>query len=77
MITNIHSTERYFRVTVGLFFMSLAFWGPSNLWFLLGFIPVATGLFGWCPMYTMLGVSTCKRNSSATSHLKPQFKDKR
>ncbi len=70
MKTNIHPYERVLRVAVGLFLMSLAFWGPSSFWFLLGIIPVATGLSGWCPIYTMLRISTCKINTSSTPHLK-------
>ena len=70
MKTNIHPIERSLRVATGLFLMSLAYWGPSSLWFLLGIIPVATGLSGWCPLYTMLGISTCKMNAPSTPHLK-------
>ena len=66
MKTNIHPIERVLRVTVGLFLMSLTFWGPSSLWYLLGIIPLATGLSGWCPLYTMLGISTCKINMLST-----------
>jgi hypothetical protein len=61
MKKNIHPIERVVRVLGGLVLTSLAFWGPSNLWFLLGLIPVATGLMGWCPPYALLGISTCPR----------------
>ncbi len=61
MQKNIHPIERVVRIVVGLFLASLAFWGPANLWFLLGLIPVATGLIGWCPPYALLGFSTCKK----------------
>ena len=70
MKTNIHPIERGIRVAVGLLLMSLALWGPSSLWFLLGIIPVATGLSGWCPLYAMLGISTCKNNTPSTTRLK-------
>ena len=60
MKTNIHSLERVARVIVGLILISMAFVGPANLWFLLGAIPLLTGLVGWCPPYQMLGISTCK-----------------
>ena len=59
MKTNIHPIERGARVAVGLGLAGLAFVGPANKWFLLGLIPVATGLLGWCPPYAMLGISTC------------------
>lgn len=61
MKRNIHPVERVIRVVGGAGLASLAFWGPSNLWFLLGLIPVATGLMGWCPPYALLGISTCPR----------------
>jgi hypothetical protein len=60
MKKNIHPAERVVRITVGAVLASLAFWGPANPWFLLGLIPMVTGLVGWCPPYAMLGISTCK-----------------
>jgi Protein of unknown function (DUF2892) len=60
MHQNIHKIERVVRIIVGLILVSLAFVGPANLWFLLGLIPLATGLVGWCPPYALLGINTCK-----------------
>jgi hypothetical protein len=60
MNTNIHPVERGIRVALGLFLMSLSFWGPINPVYLLGIIPVATGLSGWCPLYGIFGFRTCK-----------------
>lgn len=59
MKTNIHSVERIIRIVLGLVLVSMAFVGPANHWFLLGLIPLATGLIGWCPPYAMLGINTC------------------
>lgn len=70
MTTNIHPIERGLRVAGGLFLMSLAFWGPNSSWFLLGIIPVATGLVGWCPLYTMLGISTCTNKNGPNNSTK-------
>lgn len=58
---NVHQVERLFRVLVGLFVLSLIFWGPASLWGLLGLVPLVTGLIGTCPFYTIFGVSTCKK----------------
>lgn len=63
MKQNIHPIERFVRVVLGLFLCSLAFWGPKNMWFLLGVIPLATGFMGWCPPYALLGINTCKLGS--------------
>jgi hypothetical protein len=60
MQKNVHKIERIARVVIGLGITSLAFIGPKNLWFLLGLVPVATGLLGWCPPYALLGINTCK-----------------
>jgi hypothetical protein len=64
MKTNIHPIERGVRVIGGLAIASLAFVGPANPWFLLGTVPVLTGLLGWCPPYAMLGISTCPANKA-------------
>jgi hypothetical protein len=63
MIKNIHPVERVIRVIVGIVLTSMAFLGPANPWFLLGIIPVLTGLSGWCPPYQLLGINTCKMKS--------------
>ena len=60
MKKNIHPIERLVRIIVGVGLVSLAFTGPENKLFLLGFIPILTGVFGWCPPYALLGVNTCK-----------------
>ncbi len=59
MKKNIHSIERAVRLVAGAIIASMAFWGPTNMWFLLGLIPMATGIMGWCPPYAMLGINTC------------------
>ncbi len=60
MTKNIHPIERAVRVIVGLILIAMAFVGPANKWFLLGAIPLMTGLMGWCPPYQLLGINTCK-----------------
>lgn len=59
---NEHDLERVGRVVLGLAILALAFVGPRTPWGYLGLIPVATGLLGSCPLYTLLGVSTCPRS---------------
>jgi len=59
--TNIHPVERVLRVSIGSALVLMAFVGPSSKWFLLGFLPMLTGLAGWCPPYQLLGINTCQR----------------
>lgn len=61
---NIGQFERIMRVVVGLILVSLAFIGPKNPWFLLGVVPLLTGMLGWCPPYQLLGISTCRVKSN-------------
>jgi hypothetical protein len=60
METNIHPIERILRVLLGLVLLSQVFLGLENPWFLLGALPLLTGLLGWCPPYAMLGINTCR-----------------
>ena len=64
---NEHPAERMLRVVVGVGLLSLVFVGPQTYWGLLGLIPLATGLLGSCPLYTLFGVSTCPRETAAGS----------
>ena len=59
MKTNVHKFERFLRIILGAVLVSMIFWGPKNYWFALGAIPLLTGLAGSCPLYTILGISTC------------------
>ncbi|MCB9091215.1 MAG: DUF2892 domain-containing protein [Halobacteriovoraceae bacterium] len=59
MKKNEGTVDRVLRVIVGLGVLSLAFIGPQTPWGYIGFIPLLTGIVGRCPLYTLLGMSTC------------------
>lgn len=65
---NEHTVERVLRVVAGLVLLSLVFVGPQTYWGLVGIVPLATGLLGSCPLYTLFGVSTCKANLPPKPH---------
>jgi len=56
---NESTPDRAVRIVVGLFVLSLMFWGPETWWAALGLIPLVTGLSGRCPLYNLMGLSTC------------------
>lgn len=56
-----HPIERVLRVLAGLAVLSLVFIGPKTSWGWIGIILILTGASGLCPLYTILGVSTCPR----------------
>lgn len=59
MSLNVGSWDRVLRVVVGLVLIGLAATGTVGWWGWLGVVPLATGLFGFCPAYTLLGIKTC------------------
>jgi Protein of unknown function (DUF2892) len=63
MRANVGTVDRILRVVVGLVLIALALglFGPAyqTVWGWIGIIPLATGLVSWCPLYTVLGMSTC------------------
>jgi hypothetical protein len=51
--------DRAARVVLGLSLLALVFVGPRTLWGWVGLIPLVTGALGRCPLYRVLGLSTC------------------
>ena len=56
---NEHPVERVLRVALGIGLLALVVVGPKTLWGLVGLVPLATGLLGSCPIYSLLGINTC------------------
>lgn len=61
MPCNEGKTDRLLRVIAGLVLLALVFVGPQTPWGWLGLVPLLTGIFGFCPVYTILGINTCKQ----------------
>jgi hypothetical protein len=59
MPTNEGNLDRALRVIAGAGILSLAFIGPQTVWGYVGLVPLITGLVGYCPLYSLLGLSTC------------------
>jgi hypothetical protein len=61
MKTNVGTVDRALRIVVGLALLSLFFFleGPARSWSLVGLVMLGTGLSGFCPLYTLLGFSSC------------------
>ncbi len=63
MQANAGKLDRILRVVVGLILLSLTVIGPQSMWGLVGLVPLLTGLMGFCPLYTVLGIKTCPVSS--------------
>jgi hypothetical protein len=59
MNANVGGIDRILRIVVGLALIAwvAALGGPVWAW--IGLVPLATGLFKFCPFYPLLGLSTC------------------
>ena len=63
MNKNIGGIERIIRIVAGLVLIALAATNTVGWWGWLGLVPLATGLMGWCPPYSLLGITTCKNRN--------------
>ncbi len=59
MSQNEGGLDRTLRIILGIGLLMLAFIGPKTAWGYIGIIPIITGLMGWCPLYSILGMNTC------------------
>jgi hypothetical protein len=56
---NVGTIDRIMRVIAGVALIALAATGTVGLWGYIGVVPLATGLFKFCPAYALIGLSTC------------------
>jgi len=59
MKVNVGGIDKIIRIVVGALLLVLAATGTLGVWAWIGIVPLATGLMGWCPAYSLLGIKTC------------------
>ncbi|MCL5040937.1 MAG: DUF2892 domain-containing protein [Gammaproteobacteria bacterium] len=64
MTPNVGSIDRVLRIVVGLILIALALTGVIGWWGYIGILPLATGVFRFCPAYPLLGINTCGKLKS-------------
>ena len=57
--TNVGTVDRALRVMLGVALIAIVFVGPQTPWGWIGIVPLVTGLFSTCPLYSIFGLSTC------------------
>lgn len=57
--SNVGGIDRILRIVAGIVLIALTLMGVIGLWGWIGIVPLATGLFRTCPIYSLLGFSTC------------------
>lgn len=57
---NVGTVDRVIRIVIGIALIAIVFAGPRSAWGWIGVIPLATAFIGWCPLYRIVGLRTCK-----------------
>jgi hypothetical protein len=57
---NVGSTDRILRFVLGIAILGVGY-VLHSYWGLIGLVPLLTGIFRFCPLYTLLGIHTNKR----------------
>ena len=66
MKKNEGAIDRVLRVLVGVGLISYAVI-TGAVWGYIGIVPLLTGIIGSCPLYSLLGISTCGKCSDSAS----------
>jgi len=59
MKNNVGGIDKILRIIVGAGLVGATAAGMLPVWGYIGIVPLATGLMGWCPAYTLFGIKTC------------------
>ena len=59
MKLNVGGIDRILRIVVGIVLIALTLMGTIGVWGWVGIVPLVTGLFKFCPLYSIIGMNTC------------------
>ncbi len=59
MEANVGTIDRAARIVIGLALIAGALSGMIGAWGWIGVVPLATGVFRFCPAYRLIGLNTC------------------
>jgi hypothetical protein len=62
MKINVGGLDRILRIIAGVALIGLTAMGTIGAWGWIGVVPLLTGLFKFCPAYTLFGMSSCPMN---------------
>ncbi|MCK9336917.1 MAG: DUF2892 domain-containing protein [Arcobacteraceae bacterium] len=61
MTKNIGKVDKIARIVIGVLIILVGIMTGSWLG-IIGLIPLATGIMGWCPLYDIFKINTCCKN---------------
>jgi hypothetical protein len=59
MKNNVGTLDRSLRIVAGLGLIGATLFGAIGAWGWIGVVPLATGIFRFCPAYLPFGIRTC------------------
>ena len=66
MKLNVGGIDRGLRIVAGLVLIALTLMNVIGPWGWIGIVAIATGLFRFCPAYTLVGMNTCPMERKAS-----------
>ena len=62
MTRNVGDLDRWIRVALGIALLAIVFLveGPARWIGLVGIVPLVTAAVGYCPIYALFGLTTCR-----------------
>lgn len=61
MKANVGGIDRALRILVGLALLAWVLFFAGPVWAWIGLVPLATGLFSFCPLYPLIGMNSCPK----------------
>jgi hypothetical protein len=65
MIANVGRVDQTVRILIGISLVVAAALDLIGAWGWIGVVPLATGLFRFCPAYLPFGIRTCSRGPAS------------
>lgn len=59
MKANVGGVDKILRIVLGVALIAWAAFLGGPTWAYIGVVPLLTGLVNFCPIYKLLGISTC------------------
>lgn len=60
MKANVGGIDKILRIVIGAALITWVLFANGPVWAWIGVVPLATGLFNFCALYSILGINTCK-----------------
>lgn len=67
MTKNVGQVDKIVRIGAGGLLIALAATGTVGSWGWIGLLPLATGVLGNCPAYSIFGINTCGSEKKSTT----------